>query len=107
MDYSRALGHIGALTAILKQYEDRIADLENRLAKYEPATVKKPLLSERTKNVLAQNVPRGFVFGRTQTLDFMCSRSAAEWMRTPNVGRKALNEIKDFLAAHGRELPPD
>lgn len=39
-----------------------------------------------------------------RSIDQLCALSKREWMRTPNFGKKCLDELGAYLAAHGRSV---
>jgi hypothetical protein len=78
---------IGDIIDLLSKHKDRRAN---------ETPIEMDALSIRTANVFKNE-------GIT-TYEKLARRSAAELLRTPNCGRKALNEVKEILLARGLKL---
>lgn len=83
--------------AILQQYEKEVEMLREK-----ERTKKTPMLIDELE--LTARELRCLRFERITTVDQLCSMTENQVLRIPNLGRKALNNIKEELFKHGREL---
>ena len=85
--------------AILQEYEKEVELLRSR--EQSIAEINGLLVDDLDLSCRALNCLR---FENITTVDQLCTMTENQVLRIPNLGRRALNNIKEELLKHGREL---